>query len=237
MRLGIMQPYFFPYLGYYSLAKKTDLFILFDTVQFIRHGWIERNRILKPVEGWQYIAVPLEKNTITISINEAKIRKTEDWKNKIYRQIEHYKKRAPYYSQTIEVIKDALNIETDSIVKLNENVLKVTCDYFGISLNIEIFSEMNLQIEKVNHPGEWALNIAKAMSASEYLNPTGGVEIFQPEQFKKAGIGLSFIGNNLAPYRQGRSTFEPGLSIIDVMMFNDTRQINDLIDDIQLMNV
>ena len=90
MRLGIMQPYFFPYIGYMSLIKNTDLFILFDDVQFIRHGWIERNRILKPSGGWQYIAVPLEKHhrdTLIkeIRINADKVKFTGNkWNDKVY---------------------------------------------------------------------------------------------------------------------------------------------------------
>lgn len=237
MKLGIMQPYFFPYLGYYSLIKSTDQFILFDTVQFIRHGWIERNRTLKPVEGWQYIAVPLEKKAyLRTAISELVIRNNEDWKGKLIRQLEHYKKRAPFYSETMNVIDDALNMGTTSIVKLNENILKKTCEYLQIPLKISIFSEMNLEIGEVNDPGGWALEISKTLGASEYINPTGGMGIFNPEQYSKSGISLRFLGNNLQPYNQRRQPFEAGLSIIDVMMFNDIECINNLIDDIFLVN-
>lgn len=231
MKFAIMQPYFFPYLGYYSLIKKSDRFILFDDVQFIRHGWIERNRILKPVEGHQYISVPLEKFSLSTKINEVKIRATENWREKLLRQLEHYKKRSPFYSQTIEVIKKAIDIETDSIVELNKNILIKTCRYIGMPLVVDVFSEMNLQIEPVTHPGEWALNIIKALQGAEYINPIGGVDIFKREQFDSAGIALNFLGNNLMPYSQRRDMFEPGLSIIDVMMFNSPEQICRLVDD------
>lgn len=237
MRLGVMQPYFFPYLGYYSLIKSTDQFILFDTVQFIRHGWIERNRTLKPVEGWQYIAVPLEKKAyLKTAIRELIIRNNEDWKGKLIRQLEHYKKRAPFYSETMNVIEDALDIDTTSIVKLNQSILKKTCEYFQIPLNISIFSEMKLQIGEVEDPGDWALEISKALGATEYINPTGGMGIFNRDQYEKSGISLKFLGNNLQPYNQRRQPFEAGLSIIDVMMFNDIKSINTLIDDTFLAN-
>lgn len=230
-----MQPYFFPYIGYYSLIKHTDQFILFDTVQFIRHGWIERNRVLKPTEGWQYIAVPLEKKSLTTPIKETKIRNLEDWRDKINRQLEHYKKRAPHYRAAIEVINAAINIDTDSIVVLNANILTKTCEYIGIPLKLRIFSEMGLDVGDGHGAGEWALYISKAISASEYINPIGGRDIFQADQFRAAGITLSFIENNLPQYSQKRPTFEPGLSIVDVMMFNDVPQIIQLIDDINLV--
>ena len=98
MKLAIMQPYFSPYLGYFSLIKHTDNFILLDTVQFIRHGWIERNRILKPGwDTWQYIKVPLEKHSKNSIIKDIRIKTNQDWKRKLISQLVHYKKRAPFY--------------------------------------------------------------------------------------------------------------------------------------------
>ena len=91
MKVAIMQPYFFPYLGYFGLINHTEKFILFDTVQFIRHGWIERNRILKPMEDWQYIAVPLKKHSQKTLIKDIEINNSIDWKNKIFAQLTHYK--------------------------------------------------------------------------------------------------------------------------------------------------
>lgn len=236
MKLGIMQPYFFPYIGYFSLIKNTDKWIVFDEVQFIRHGWIDRNRILKPSEGWQYISVPLQKHSRETKIKDIKIRNDEDWKNRIFRQLEHYKK-APYYSQAIELISRALSIETDSIVELNSWALQTVCSYLFIPFDAEIFSKMNLEIEIVTHAGEWALNISKALRADEYINPLGGIDIFNPNQFKKSNIKLTFLKNNLIEYTQRRKQFESGLSVIDILMFNDVSQIISMVDDIELVNL
>lgn len=233
MKLGIMQPYFLPYLGYYSLIKHTDKWIIFDPVQFIRHGWIERNRILKPGEGWQYIAVPLEKHERSTLIKDVKI-KPGDWKEKIFRQIEHYKK-SPFYTATVEVLREALNTDTDSITELNANVLKHTCAYLGIAFDYEIFSGMDLQIDTVNDAGEWALHISKAMKADTYINPPGGIEIFDKQKFDAAGINLQFLKLDLTPYSQRRKVFEAGLSILDVMMFNSPADIQLMLDNYQLI--
>lgn len=231
MKYAIMQPYFFPYLGYYSLIQKSDRFILFDDVQFIRHGWIERNRILKPVEGWQYIAAPLEKMPLGTTIAGCKIRFNEDWREKMMRQLEHYRKRSPFFKDAIQVIHAAIRPQTDSIVQLNKNILVETCRYIGIPLQIDVFSEMDLDIDPACAAGEWALNITKKLGGTEYINPVGGVEIFDKSQYESAGIALKFLGNNLSPYSQRRGVFEPGLSIIDAMMFNSPEQIRALVDD------
>jgi hypothetical protein len=230
-----MQPYFFPYIGYYSLIKHTDKWVIFDVVQFIRHGWIERNRILKPGEGWQYVSVPLVKHSRDTLIKDIKIRTEEDWKDKLFRQLEHYKK-APFFKQAVELIREAINIETDSIVLLNANILKITCEFLSIPFEVNIFSKMEVNIEPVNHAGEWALQISKALQAKEYVNPPGGIEIFNNQQFEKENIKLSFINNTIRTYSQRRPSFEPGLSIIDILMYNDTPAISAMLDDIEVIN-
>jgi len=231
-----MQPYFFPYLGYFSLIKQTDKFILFDNVQFIKHGWIERNRILKPSNGWQYVAIPLIKHSRDTKIKDVIINNDLDWRDKIFRQLEHYKKRAPFYSETVDVIRTALDIETSSIVKLNENIIKKVCEYININVDVSVFSEMDLKIEKPNAPDEWALNICKVLgNVEEYINPEGGLEFFNREKYEKEGIMINFLKMNLSQYPQRISEFEAGLSIIDLMMFNEPKKINNMLDDYELL--
>lgn len=226
-----MQPYFFPYIGYFSLIKHTDRFILFDPVQFIRHGWIERNRILKPNEGWQYIQVPLEKHNRDTLIQDIKINNSTDWGNKILAQLQHYKKKSPYYFATIKVLNEIFAQEYEDIVSFNSYSLKKVCEYIGIETEIDIFSKMNLEIEPANAPDEWALNICKAIDgANEYWNPIGGASFFDREKYSTNGIDLHFQEMEITEYNQKAATFEAGLSIIDVMMFNSPEDINSMLD-------
>ena len=232
MKLGIMQPYFFPYIGYISIINYCDEFMLFDPVQFIKHGWIERNRILKQDGQWQYISVPLVKHSHTEIIKNIKINNSTNWKELILKQLQHYKKKANYYNETIEVIKKALSIETDSIVELNKNILIEICKYLGIDTKITVFSALNIEIEEPNAPDEWALNICKALgNVDEYINPPGGTTFFDKSKYDNAGVKLKFLSSNLTPYVQKIGRFEPGLSIIDVMMFNSVEQIKKMLDD------
>lgn len=229
-----MQPYFFPYLGYFSLIKHTDRFILFDTAQFIRHGWIERNRILKPAQGWQYIAVPVDRDSARTPINQVKIRNDPDWKGRIFRQLEHYKKRAPFYREVMALLDIALDTSLPGITELNQCALRASCDYLGMRHDICIFSQMALDVGESREPGDWALAICRALGASEYVNPPGGVELFNQEQYRSAGVPISFLKNNLNRYNQRRGVFEPGLSIIDALMFNDPESVKKLIEDYAL---
>lgn len=234
MKLGIMQPYFFPYLGYFSLIKNTDQWIVLDTVQYIRHGWINRNRILKLNGGWQYIGIPLKKHSRNTLIKNIKISKNGGWKEKIFEQLKYYEK-APYYNQVVELLKECFNYKTDSIVKFNTYSLKKICEYLNIKFNYEIFSEMDLKIGKINGPGDWALEISKTLKANEYINPPGGEKIFDKKKFEEVGIKLNFLKINLKEYSQEYKIFEPGLSIIDVMMFNLPETINKMLSDYKLL--
>jgi len=125
LRAGIMQPYYFPYAGYISLLKHVDIFVLFDVVQFIHHGWIERNRILKPKEGWQYIQVPLVKHSRETKILDIKIRNTENWQERTFAQLVHYKKRAPHYAHVIELLKELYSHDYEDITSLNKAASKL----------------------------------------------------------------------------------------------------------------
>jgi hypothetical protein len=235
MKVAIMQPYFFPYLGYFGLIKNSDRFIICDVVQFMRHGWIERNRILKPEMGWHYIRVPLVKHSHKATISEVKIRAQESWQDRIFQQLEYYKKRSPYYKEVIGFLQNAFRYQTDNITDLNAHLLAETCQYIGIPFRKEIFSEMDVMIEKINTSDDWAINICQALAAETYINPPGGIEIYKRDNFTQSGLKLEFLKVNLRSYNQGRDPFEEALSIIDVMMFNAPKEIRSMLDDYRLL--
>ncbi|MBN2821352.1 MAG: WbqC family protein [Bacteroidales bacterium] len=232
MKIAIMQPYFFPYMGYFSLISLSDQFILFDTPQFIRHGWIERNRIMKENGETLFIKVPLEKHSRETPINLIKIRQ-ENWREKILAQLVPYKKKAPFYKSTIELVKQAWDIETDSIVKLNRNSLQIICQYLDIQTPIKIWSEMNIEINHVAEPDEWALEICNALNAKTYFNPIGGKTFFNTYKYIENNIKIHFVESIPIEYKQLEQPFVPFLSIIDVLMYNSKDQIRYQINNIK----
>lgn len=235
-KVAIMQPYFLPYIGYFSLIKHTDEFILFDTVQFIRHGWIERNRVLKQTDDWMYIQVPLLKGTRETLIQDTFINNEQPWKEKIFAQLQHYKKTAPYYDEVLSILHKVFEKDFDKITTLNKEILVSICEYLSIYRPIRIFSEMGLVIEPANAPDEWALHISQSLGdIDEYWNPPGGMDFFDKSKYEKANIKLRFQSVNLTEYDQKRTSFTAGLSIIDVMMFNSPEEINEMLDSYELI--
>ncbi len=234
-KIGIMQPYFFPYLGYLSLIKHTDVFILLDTVQFIRHGWIERNRILKEKEGWIYIKAPLKKEGRSTLIKDCLLDNAIPWREKILSQCQIYKKIAPNYKEVMDLMKGIFSKDFNCITSLNRHILTEICRYLGIDREMLVFSEMNLSIQQPTAADEWALNICQVMGNNiTYINPMGGMAFMDKKKFAERGVELYFQQLNLESYKQGYRDFEPGLSILDVLMFNSKDSIHAMLDKYEL---
>ena len=235
--VGIMQPYLFPYIGYFQLMNAVDRWIVFDEIQFIDKGWINRNRILHPDVGkeWQYITVPLANRGQFDKICDISIKSDIDWRSQILGKLTHYNKIAPFYEETMTFVRDCFDTDETNISQFVTEVLKKTADYMCIDTKIDVQSDLQLSIGGIEHPGQWALKISEALDASKYINPLGGLEIFSPDEFTASGIELSFLRTDLTPYPQKRNGFVPGLSIIDVMMFNEPLKCKKILEDCCLL--
>ncbi len=235
MKLGGMQPYFFPYIGYFSLIKHTDLWIVVDNVQFISRGWINRNRILKNKVGEIiYINVPLKKFPHKTPIKNVLIDNEKNWKDKILNQLVIYSK-APYYKEVTSLLNKIFDFETLSISEFNIHSLKLICNYLGIDFNYVIFSNIkNFDTSKIKEPDDWALEACKFFKASEYVNPPGGKSFYNREKYLKNDIKLTFLNSNFKEYKTFSPNFISGLSIIDVMFWNSKEEILNILDNYTL---
>lgn len=236
MTLGIMQPYFFPYLGYFSLMKHTDEWIFFDTPQYIRKGWVNRNRVLKKNGGIKYVRINVKKQPQDTSIKDVLIDKPDQIFNNIERNLDFYKEHhAPYYEETISFLKRCTeSFSGEFLSDFLVHSMKKTCEHLGVTLQSAVFSEMDIKSRvegAASAAGDWALLISKEVGADHYVNPPGGKGIFNVEDFEKHNIGLSFLRHNLSPYRQVGDVFESGLSIIDALMFNRHEEVEAMLDD------
>lgn len=235
MKLGIMQPYFFPYLGYFTLINYVDKFILFDTPQYIDRGWINRNRILNHKGEVRYITVPVQKSSRDAKIKDIKIDHTKKWKESILGSITAYKRKAPYYTLILDLLTGVFDAAGEDIAGLDYLALKAVCEYLDIKTPIEIYSEMDITLEQeISAPDEWALFITKKLGYSEYVNPPGGQSFFKKEKYTQQHIELKFIESMLPSYIQRIGHYEKGLSILDVMMFCDKNTITDMLYDFKI---
>jgi|SRR5450830_231453 len=227
MKLGIMQPYFFPYIGYFDLICQTDRWVVFDTAQYIRHGWVNRNRILHPHAGWQYIIVPTQQHDQKTAIKDIRITEDCQWRDKLLGQLQHYNRKAPFFRIVMDIVRQCL-CDTDGLLsRLDVRCLDRVCAYLEIPFRFSLFSEMKLDLGPVEGPGDWALRIAEALGANEYINPPGGVGLFDCSKFEEIGIKLTIQTPADLVYDCAGYNFQPNLSIIDVMMWNSPSDVRD----------
>ena len=211
-----MQPYFLPYLGYYQLVAAADLFISYDTAQFIKNGWIERNRYLLDGEP-KWFGIPLEKSSHRLPIQEKRISQSFRCQD-VIGKLKHAYRAAPYREQVLQWLVPMLETPASTIAEFNIRLLRETCALIGIDTPIIDASSLP--------PGAGVggqarvLELMAATGATHYLNPAAGAFLYDAREFADAGIRLELLHADLAPYPQLTKNFVPGLSLLDALMFN-----------------
>jgi hypothetical protein len=227
-----MQPYFFPHLGYFELICRTDRWVVFDTPQYTRKSWMNRNRILHQKQGWQYINLPVQHAPLETPVKDILVTDPEAARARLQGQLTHYRRHAPYYREVKQLVDDGFTRAAGpGLAHLNVATLAAVCDYLELPFHWQMASALELDLPPVEHPGQWALHIATQLRADEYLNPPGGKQLFRREEWQAAGIGLRFTRPLDFAYPCPPHAFEPRLSILDVLMWCDPAQVRAAIAD------
>ncbi len=232
MKIAIMQPYLFPYLGYFQLINAVDTFVFYDDVNFIKRGWINRNQILVD-NKLALFTVPLKKASQNKLINEIETAIDEKWLVQFFKTIEQNYKNAPYFNETFQILKKVFGKKHIKISSLAIDSALEISKYLQINTKFEVSSityPNSIDLSKA----ERLIAICKENGSDWYINPSGGKELYQKDTFNNEGITLSFIENELVPYAQFENQFIKGLSMIDVLMFNTPEESKKLISQYRL---
>lgn len=234
-KLAVMQPYIFPYLGYFQLIHAVDTFVFYDDVNFMKQGWINRNQIIVN-EKVNFFTVPLKKASSFNLINETEINESlfNKWNKKFLRKIEQNYSKAPFFKEYYPIVRKVMNSQVKTISELAILSVKETSQYLNLKTNFEISSYKFSKFQELDRT-ERLLNMCKALNADKYINALGGEELYTKQDFKKEGIDLFFLKAELAPYTQFNNNFIKGLSVIDVLMFNDVKRGKELLNFYQLV--
>lgn len=228
MKLAIMQPYFFPYIGYFQLVKAVDTFVVYDDVNYIKQGWINRNRILMNGKDHMINLILSGASSFKL-INEVEV--TDN--SKLLKTIQQAYGKAPYYNDCIEVISECLTYNTSNLALFLKNSLENICRYLSIKTDILLSSDLSIGTELKAQ--DRIIAMCTEMGAQTYVNAIGGQELYDKDSFNEAGINLLFIKSTLSEYKQFKNDFVPGLSIIDILMFNSPETINTMLDNYNLI--
>ena len=233
MKIGIMQPYFFPYIGYWQLIDEVDLYIIYDDVQYIKGGWINRNRILINGEA-KYINVQMMGASVNKEINQIELGINKTQNRKILNTINCAYAKAPYFKDIFPVLENIINYEETNLANYLENSIKKICEYVGIETNIIKSSDIKKTSDLKGQ--EKIIDICKTLGAKEYINAIGGTKLYDKNEFEKYKIRLRFLKTEEIAYKQYNDIFIPNLSIIDVLMFNSHESIKNIISKYKILS-
>lgn len=230
-----MQPYIFPYIGYFQLINAVDKFVFYDDVNFIKGGWINRNQVL--LNGNKNLFTVTLKNASSFQTISETLIHTElylNWKKKFLRSLEQSYKKAPSFEDVYILIKQVFETNHITIADLCIDSIKQVVNYLELEVVFERSSETYINTKGMEK-AERLIKICRTNQANTYINPIGGKELYQKETFKENGIDLFFIENQLTTYPQFNNDFVSGLSIIDVLMFNNKEDIKKMLNQYQLV--
>lgn len=229
-----MQPYLFPYLGYFQLVNAVDVFVFADDVNFIKRGFINRNKILLHNKE-QYFRVPCHKPSQNRLINEIQI--ADDMKgypNNLLLTIKQAYLKAPFFGDVFPIIESLFHSDIADISTLAATSVELISKYLGIGVNFK-FSSKAFGHTRGQERSLRLLNITKESGSDHYINPIGGNMLYDKEHFKSHGVTLEFLSPQIRPYNQFNDDFVPNLSIIDVLMFNSPEQAKILLEQYELV--
>lgn len=235
MKIAIMQPYIFPYIGYFQLINAVDKFVFYDDVNYIKGGWINRNQIL--LNGKKNLfTIPLKNASSFQTISETLIHTNLYliWKKKFLKSLEQSYKKAPFFDSVYPLIQQTFEANHTTITDLCIDSIKQVSNYIALEVVFETSSEKYPETKGMEK-AERLIKICQSNQINTYINPAGGKELYQKNTFNKQGIDLFFIENQLTPYPQFNNDFVSGLSIIDVLMFNNKEDIKKMLNKYQLV--
>ena len=232
MKIGIMQPYFLPYIGYFQLMNAVDEFVIYDNIKFTKKGWINRNRIL--VNGKDsYITIPLKKDSDYLDVKDRSL--ADSWqidRKSMLNRISATYRKSPYFDIVYPLAEKCILCEESNLFGFILNSLQLVRQSLEISTSLVTSS--TIPIDHTLKAEQKVIAICKARNAYTYLNPIGGVELYDKDRFMGEGIDLHFLKPDEFSYAQFGNGFVPWLSIIDVMMFNSKEAITKMLTQYSL---
>lgn len=223
MKLAINQPYFFPYLGYFELLKKVDLFIIHEDVQFKQSGWINRNRI-NSYQGVTYLTVPISSEDKRKNINLVKVdSRNLVWRDKLSRKFWNHYHLTPNFKQIWDIFQKVIYSQSEYISEIATSSIFSFCEYLDV--DVAIRSSLSFKIPQHLRGVDRIRFLIETTGASSYLNLPGGQHLYSSSDFSDLDCDLQFVDHNPPRYRSLVGDWVPRLSILDLSAhFSDSRE-------------
>lgn len=256
MRLAIMQPYFFPYIGYFQLIHSVDEFLFYDNLNYIKYGWINRNRFLVKNGVPTYFRAQVDNNNPFQKIRDVRLSADPRWRKTLLRSIDlNYRKWCPHFPEVYSLVSDIVSFETLSLSEFNRRGVTEISNFLGLETKIIFddnrFGSLEARLDdetkdlaggfpdiKLETPAKMVvrgIEVCRKMGADVLVNPIGGRDLYKKRDFAENGIELFFLKTRGFTYSQTSSPFFPNLSIIDVLMCCGREKTAELIRQYDLI--
>ena len=220
-----MQPYFFPYVGYFQLMRAVDLFIVYDNIKYTKKGWINRNRMLQAGKDVMF-SLPLRGDSDSLDVRD-RVLAAEFKRDKLLNQLRSAYARAPNFASVFAMVERVVRHPDGNLFSYLHHALTRCCEHLGLKTPVRVSSTVEIDHSLKNQ--DRVIALAKAVGATTYVNAIGGLELYDRAAFRDQGLELHFIRARPFEYRQFDDPFVPWLSIIDVLMFNPLDAVRDRI--------
>lgn len=230
-KIAIMQPYFLPYIGYWQLINAVDIFVIYDNIQYTKKGWFNRNRFLQNGKD-SLFSIPLKKDSDFLNVDQRLI--SPDYnRKKLIAQFKNAYVKASYVKEIMPFLEEIINYDEENLFKYIYNSVNKICEYLNIDTEIVISSTIN--IDNNLKAQDKVIAICNTLGATTYINPIGGISLYNKNDFMQKNLELKFIKPNEIQYKQFDNEFAPWLSIVDVLMFNSATKITKMIEAYELI--
>lgn len=226
MTIAIMQPYFLPYIGYWQLISAVDIFVVYDNIQYTKKGWINRNRFLQNSKD-AIFTLPLKKDSDYLDVKDRIISKDFN-KQKLISQLQNAYIKAPYFKENFHIIESIIKHDSCNLFDYIYNSIIAINKTLNIQTKILISSTIGIDHSLKSQ--EKVIAICKKLNATKYVNAIGGIDLYSKEEFLKSGVELKFIKTNEISYKQFNNCFLKNLSILDIIMFNNIKDVQDMLN-------
>ncbi len=233
MILGLMQPYFMPYIGYWQRINVVDRHVIYDDVNYIKNGWMNHNRIL--LNGTEHLFnIPLIGASPNKLINEVEVNNNKKLQDKMLRTLEQGYKRSKYYNEAMQCLEPIIKNKETNLAKYLEFQICEISKYMEITTELVMSSEVDKDNSLKGR--DKVIAICKSQGAETYYNASTGEHLYDKKDFAGEGIKLVFIKDKASiQYEQRSKKFIPALSIIDVLMNCSKKEISLLLNDYELL--
>ena len=225
-RVVVLQPSYLPWLGYFDQLYRSDVFVLYDDVQYDKHGWRNRNRIKTPA-GPQWLTVPVLTHGQGLLTNrEVRIDARQPWGRRHLQALRANYAKAPAFGEVFERLEPVLSRCWTRLLDVNVAGLEALTEILGIKREIRLSSELGIPGRRT----ERLVAICRALGADRYLTGDAARDYVDEAQFAANGIRLEYHRYQHPVYPQFHGDFVPYLSVVDLLMNSGRASLQLLLD-------